>query len=52
MVLKSVLFLCRFEGILKIQNLGCTDLRDWAVKRLMKFLLDKWRIKHMGGKQP
>lgn len=41
MVLKSVLFLCRIEGILKIQNLSCSNLRDWAVKWQMKSPIDK-----------
>lgn len=30
MVLKSILLFCRTKGILKMQNLGCSDLRDWA----------------------
>lgn len=52
MVLKSVLFLCRIEGILKIQNLSCSNLRDWAVKWQMKFPIDKCKTKYMGEKQP
>lgn len=52
MVLKSILFLCRIEGILKIQNLSCSGLRDWAVKQQMKFPLDQCKMKDMGEKQP
>lgn len=52
MVLKSILFVCMIEGILKIQNLGCSDLRDWAVKEQMTFPLDKCKMKHMGEKRP
>lgn len=51
-VLKSVLFLCRIEGIVKIQDLGCSDLRDWAVKQQMKSPSDKCKREHMGEEQP